>query len=93
MRKTLLSLGATAAAGATALMLATAASPPNAGDESDTATVCTTGKGENACIADLDFDLVSARPANDKEAHVPIWFTLSIGGAEAAGFFPEFYPD
>ena len=24
-------------------------------------------------------------PANDKEAHVPIWFTLSIGGAEAAG--------
>ena len=28
-------------------------------------------------------------PANDKEAHVPIWFTLSIGGAEAAGFFKE----
>jgi hypothetical protein len=24
-------------------------------------------------------------PANDKEAHVPIWFTLSIGGAEYAG--------
>ena len=22
--------------------------------------------------------------ANDKEAHVPIWFTLHIGGAEAA---------
>ena len=22
-------------------------------------------------------------PANDKEAHVPIWFTLQIGGAEA----------
>ena len=28
-------------------------------------------------------------PANDKEAHVPIWFTLKIGGAEAAGFFKE----
>src|SRR5215204_428256 len=28
-------------------------------------------------------------PANDKEAHVPIWFTLSIGGAESAGFFKE----
>ena len=28
-------------------------------------------------------------PANDKEAHVPIWFTLNIGGAEAAGFFKE----
>ena len=28
-------------------------------------------------------------PANDKEAHVPIWFTLQIGGAEAAGFFKE----
>jgi hypothetical protein len=27
--------------------------------------------------------------ANDKEAHVPIWSTLSIGGAEAAGFFKE----
>src|SRR4051794_39349493 len=26
---------------------------------------------------------------NDKEAHVPIWFTLKIGGAEAAGFFKE----
>ena len=24
-------------------------------------------------------------PANDKEAHVPIWFQLKIGGAEAAG--------
>jgi hypothetical protein len=21
-------------------------------------------------------------PANDKEAHVPIWFTLNIGGSE-----------
>jgi hypothetical protein len=86
MRKTLLSLGTTAAAGATALMLATAASPPNAEGESDTATVCNTGNGENVCVARLDVDLVSARPANDKEAHVPIWFTLSIGGAEAAGF-------
>jgi hypothetical protein len=86
MRKTLLSLGTTAAAGATALMLATAASPPNAEGESDTATVCNTGNGENVCVAGLDVDLVSARPANDKEAHVPIWFTLSIGGAEAAGF-------
>jgi phage tail-like protein len=28
-------------------------------------------------------------PAHDKEAHVPIWFTLKIGGAEAAGFFKE----
>src|SRR3954468_2789983 len=28
-------------------------------------------------------------PAKDKEAHVPIWFTLKIGGAEAAGFFKE----
>src|SRR5215210_2882705 len=28
-------------------------------------------------------------PANDKEAHVPIWFTLKIGGAEAAGLFKE----
>ena len=28
-------------------------------------------------------------PANDKEAHVPIWFTLNIGGAEAAGMFKE----
>jgi phage tail sheath protein FI len=28
-------------------------------------------------------------PANDKEAHVPIWFTLKIGGAESAGFFKE----
>ena len=26
-------------------------------------------------------------PANDKEAYVPIYFTLKIGGAEAAGFF------
>ena len=28
-------------------------------------------------------------PPNDKEAHIPIWFTLKIGGAEAAGFFKE----
>ena len=28
-------------------------------------------------------------PANDKEAHVPIWFTLKIGGAETAGFFKD----
>ena len=28
-------------------------------------------------------------PAIDKEAHVPIWFTLKIGGAETAGFFKE----
>ena len=28
-------------------------------------------------------------PAKDKEAHVPIWFQLKIGGAEAAGFFKE----
>ena len=28
-------------------------------------------------------------PAKDKEAHVPIWFTLSIGGAESAGYFKE----
>ena len=28
-------------------------------------------------------------PVKDKEAHVPIWFTLKIGGAEAAGFFKE----
>jgi phage tail-like protein len=28
-------------------------------------------------------------PANDKEAHVPIWCTLKIGDAEAAGFFRE----
>lgn len=28
-------------------------------------------------------------PANDKEAHVPIWFTLSIGGAESSAFFRE----
>src|SRR5919202_1408155 len=28
-------------------------------------------------------------PVKDKEAHVPIWFTLQIGGAEAAGFFKE----
>ena len=28
-------------------------------------------------------------PANDKEAHVPIWFKMVIGGAEAAGFFKE----
>jgi hypothetical protein len=26
-------------------------------------------------------------PANDKEAHVPIWFTLQISGAEAASYF------
>jgi hypothetical protein len=93
MRKTLVSLGATAAAGATALMLATAASAPNAEDETDTATVCKTGRGENSCIAELDFDLVSARPANDKEAHVPIWFTLSLGGAEAPTLFREFSSD
>ena len=86
MRKTLLSLGAAAATGATALVLATAASPPNAEDESYTATVCNTGRPDALCIADLDLQLVAARPANDKEAHVPIWFTLSIGGAEAAGF-------
>jgi phage tail-like protein len=28
-------------------------------------------------------------PANDKEAHVPIWCALKIGGAEAAVFFKE----
>ena len=28
-------------------------------------------------------------PANDKEAHVPIWCTLKIGGAEGAVFFKE----
>jgi phage tail-like protein len=28
-------------------------------------------------------------PANPKEAHVPVWFTLKIGGAESAGFFKE----
>jgi phage tail-like protein len=28
-------------------------------------------------------------PANDKEAHVPIWFTLKFGGVEAAGFWKE----
>lgn len=28
-------------------------------------------------------------PANDKEAHVPIWFTLKFAGAEAAGFWKE----
>ena len=28
-------------------------------------------------------------PANDKEAHVPIWFTLKIGGKELAGDFNE----
>ena len=28
-------------------------------------------------------------PANDKEAHVPVFCTLKIGGAEAAGFFSE----
>jgi phage tail-like protein len=28
-------------------------------------------------------------PANDKEAHVPVFCTLKIGGAEAAGFFKE----
>ena len=28
-------------------------------------------------------------PPNDKEAHVPIFFTLKIGGAETAGFFKE----
>lgn len=28
-------------------------------------------------------------PANDKEAHVPIWCTLKIGGAEAAVFVKE----
>jgi hypothetical protein len=85
MRKPLISLGAAAATGATALVLATAASPPNAQDESHTPTACNNGRADGECIADLDFHLVSATPANDKEAHVPIWFTLSIGGAEAAG--------
>jgi phage tail-like protein len=28
-------------------------------------------------------------PANDKEAHAPIWCTLRIGGAEGAVFFKE----
>jgi phage tail-like protein len=28
-------------------------------------------------------------PANDPRAHVPVWFTLKIGDAEAAGFFKE----
>ena len=28
-------------------------------------------------------------PANDKEAHVPIWCALKIGGAEAAVLFKE----
>jgi len=28
-------------------------------------------------------------PANDPRANVPVWFTLKIGDAEAAGFFKE----
>jgi phage tail-like protein len=28
-------------------------------------------------------------PANDKEAHVPVWFTLKFEGVDAAGFWKE----
>ena len=45
--------------------------------------------GRVAQPGQLSTERTTGMPANDKEAHVPIWFTLKIGGAEAAGFFKE----
>ena len=83
MRRTLLSLGATAVtAAATALVLAPTAPHDDAQDEAPARDLVEGRRPASGYY----YEEVAFTPANDKEAHVQIWFTLSIGGAEAARF-------
>lgn len=84
MRRTLLSLGiTTATAAAAVLTLTTDAQNAGPGDAQGQAPTETLADDANRGSG-FYFEEIALTPANDKEAHVPIWFTLAIGGAEAA---------
>ncbi|HKE74534.1 MAG TPA: hypothetical protein VKB57_13015 [Acidimicrobiales bacterium] len=89
MRKTVLSLGAAAATAAAATALALAPAAPTTSPDSREPRPAKTFVDDSRDGSGYYFEDIALTPANDKEAHVPIWFTLSIGGAEAAGFFQE----
>jgi hypothetical protein len=84
MRRTLLSLGVTTATAAAAVLTLTTAAQSTAPDDAQDQPPAKTLADDTDQGSGLYFEEIALTPANDKEAHVPIWFTLAIGGAEAA---------
>jgi hypothetical protein len=84
MRRTMLSLGVTTATAAAAVLTLTTTAPSTDPHEARDQPAATTLVDDPDQGSGFYFEEIVLTPANDKEAHVPIWFTLSIGGAEAA---------